>query len=70
MVANFEDSGHPVFRASSALDRGSLKKKGGKCTIHISADPSNAELFFRTFNSANQLSINGAIADWSDGVTQ
>ena len=70
MVANFEDSGHPVFRASSALDRGFLKKKGGKCTIHISADPSNAELLFRRINSANQLSIYGAIADWCDGVTQ
>ena len=27
MVADFKDSGHPVFRASSALDRRFLKKK-------------------------------------------
>ena len=29
LVSNFEVSGHPVFRASSALDRGFLRKKGG-----------------------------------------
>ena len=66
MVSNFEDSGHPVFRASSALDRGFLKKKGGQCTIHFSGDPSHAEILFRTINSANQLSIYRAIADWCD----
>ena len=27
-VANFEESGHPVFRASSALDLGFLEKVG------------------------------------------
>ena len=26
MVSNFEDSGHPVFRARRSLDRGFLKK--------------------------------------------
>ena len=66
MVADFKDSGHPVFRASSALDRRFLKKKGGQCTIHFSAEPSDADLLFRTIHSANQLSIYGAIADWCD----
>ena len=37
IVANFKDSGHPVFRASSSLDRGFLKKKGRRCTMHFSA---------------------------------
>ena len=33
------ESGHPVFRATSALDRGSLKsKKGGKLSIHFDSD--------------------------------
>ena len=32
------------FRTSCALDRGFLKKKGGRCTIHFSAVLSNAEL--------------------------
>ena len=30
MVANFSDSGHPIFRASSALERGELRSKGGR----------------------------------------
>ena len=47
-----------------------MKKKGGKCTIHFSADPSNEELLFRMINSACQLSIYGAIADWCDAWTQ
>ena len=70
MVANFKDSGHPVFRASSALDRGILKKKGARCTIHFSAELANAGLFLRTIHSANQLSINGAVANWWDELTQ
>ena len=63
-VANFEESGHPVFRASSALDLGF--QKGGRCTIHFSADPSNADFLFRAINPANQLSIHGAVADLCD----
>ena len=70
MVANVKDSRHPVFRASSPLDWGFLKKKSGRCTIHFSAEPSNAELLFHTIHSANQLSINGAVADWCDELTQ
>ena len=46
MVSSFEDSGHPVFRTSSALDLGFLKWKGGTSTIHFSGDHSNAGLFF------------------------
>ena len=35
MVANFSGSGHPMFRASSALERGELGSKGGgKKSIH------------------------------------
>ena len=49
MVGQFlEDSGHRVFRASSALDRGFLKEKVGKCTIRSSGDMSNAKLLFHT----------------------
>ena len=28
MMANFSESGHPIFRASSALQRGELRSKG------------------------------------------
>ena len=47
-VRNFEGSGNAVLRATSALDRGFLRKKSGRCTIRFSAEPSNAELSFRT----------------------
>ena len=70
MVDIFKESGHPIFRVSSALDRGFLNKKGGRCTIHFNAEPSNAELLFRTFRCANQLSIYGAIAEWCDELNQ
>ena len=68
--SNFEDSGHTVFRASSALDRGFLKKNRGKCAIHFSGDTSNAELSFRTIHPANQLSIYGAVVDWCEELAQ
>ena len=28
MMLNFAESGHPVFRATSAVERGELKSKG------------------------------------------
>ena len=52
MVGNFKESGHPVIRATGALKRGFLKRKGGRCTIHFNAESSNAELFI----SHNSLS--------------
>ena len=36
MMANFTGSSHPVFRASSAFERGELRsKEGGKKSIHL-----------------------------------
>ena len=46
MVDNSKDSGHPVIQATSACARGFLNYKGGRCTIHFSAEPSNAELLY------------------------
>ena len=51
MVAIFQDSGHPFFRASSALDRGFLKKKGR--TMYDSLQYGFFER--RAFISHNQL---------------
>ena len=35
MMLNFSESGHPIFRATSALERGGLKNKGkGMTSIH------------------------------------
>ena len=70
MAANFKDSGHPVFRAFQCVGLGILKRKGGRCTTHFSAEPSNVEILFSTIHFANQLSIYGAIADWCDELTQ
>ena len=64
MVERFIETGHPVFKGISALSRGILKRKGGRCTIHFNADSSNTELLFRTIHSANQLSIYGAVSSW------
>ena len=53
MLENFKDSGHPTFQGISALNRGVLEREGGRCTIHFTADSSNAELSFRTFHSVS-----------------
>ena len=55
---------HPLFRASSALERGELRSKvGSKKTIHFNGSEQNVELILRTVISANQLSIYGAVTD-------
>ena len=39
MMIKFRESGHPIFRATSPLSRGTLKSKGGgKLSIHFCAD--------------------------------
>ena len=61
----FQESRHPTFRATSAVDRGQLKSKGGggQLSIHFCANEPSIETIFRTIVSATQLSINGAVAD-------
>ena len=45
MMLNFAESGHPVIRASSALERGELKGKGkGVKTIHFDGSDESIEL--------------------------
>ena len=64
MMINFSDSGHPVFRGSSAFERGDLKSKGkGKLSIHVCCDDETAEVVLRAIISVNQLSVCGAVAD-------
>ena len=64
MMTKFSESGHPVFRSTSPLSRGTLKSKGdGKLTIHFCADEGTIETVFRTIISVNQLSIYGAVSD-------
>ena len=46
MMITFAESGHLVFRGSSPLSRGALKRTGGgKTTIHDNAEPQTAVLF-------------------------
>ena len=64
MMIKFGESGHPVFRATSPLSRGTLKSKGGgKLSIHFCADGGTIETVLRTMISVNQLSIYGAVSD-------
>ena len=64
MMLNFAKSGHPIFLATSALERGELRsKRKGKKSIHFNGREANIELILRTVISVNQLSIYGAVAD-------
>ena len=61
MKSNFSGSGHPIFRA---FERGELRsKEHGKKSIQFNGSDENIELLLRAVISANQLSVNGAIAD-------
>ena len=67
MMIKFRESGHPVFRATSPLSRGTLKSKGGgKLSFHFCADGDTIETVFRTIITVNQLSIYGAVSDLCD----
>ena len=62
-MTNFSESGHPIFRASSAFERGELRSKaGGKKSKHFNGCDENIELLLRTMISSNQLSVYGAVA--------
>ena len=64
MMINFAESGHPIFQATSPLERRELKSKGGgKKTIYYNGSEETVELILRTVISVNQLSIHGAVAD-------
>ena len=64
MMIKFGESGHPVFRATSPLSRGTLKSKGGgKLSTHFCPDDGTIETVFRTIIFVNQVSIYGAVSD-------
>ena len=54
----------------SALNRGVLKRKGGRCTIHFTAESPNVELLFRTIHSIHLLSMYGAVSSWCRDLAQ
>ena len=52
MMMEFSESGHPVFRATSPLSRGTFKSKGGgKLSIHFCVDQGTIETVCRTEQS-------------------
>ena len=64
MMLKFGESGHPVFRATSPLSRGTLKSRGGgKLSTLFCADGGTIETVFRTIIFVNQLSTYGAVSD-------
>ena len=64
MLQNFKDSGHPIFRCTSPLERGELRSKdSGKKSVHYNGSTQNIELLLQMVISVNQLSIYGAAAD-------
>ena len=69
MMLNFAESDHPIFRATSALERGEIRKRKEKKSIHFDGSGETIELILRTIISLNQLSIYGAIADLSTGLS-
>ena len=67
MMIRFGESGHPVFRATSPVSRGTQKSKGGgKLSIHFCAEGDTIETVFWTVISVNQHSLNGAVLDVCD----
>ena len=65
---NLKDS--EILRTISLLNRGFLKRKGGKSTVHFTAEIPNAELLFHSIHTANQLSIYGAVSNWCEEFAQ
>ena len=64
MLLNFVRSGHPIFRCTSALEKGQKRSKGwGKTTVHFTACEEKVQLLLKMVMSVNQLSLYGAIAD-------
>ena len=64
MLLNFAGSGRPIFRGTSALERGEFRSKGrGSTTIHFTARDDNVQLLLKMIISVNQLSLYGAVAD-------
>ena len=64
LLLEFAESGCPIFRTTTPLSRGQLKSKGhGKLSIHFATVQETIQTVFRTFVSANQLSLYGAVAE-------
>ena len=71
MILEFAETIHPMFRASSALEKRELRSKGGdKKTILFNGGEENVEPILRTIISPNHFSIYGAAADMCREVSK
>ena len=71
MMKNFSESGHLIFCASSALQRGELKSKGGgKKSINFNGSDENIWLLLRAVISANQVSVYGIVPDLCNELSE
>ena len=69
LMLEFAETTRPMFRASSALEKGELRSKGGsKKTIHFNGSEQNVELILRTAMSANQLSLRSSSRYMHGGI--
>ena len=56
MMLHFAESGHTIFRATRALERGELRSKvKGKKSVHFNGSDDTIDLILRTVISVNQL---------------
>ena len=70
MMANFSESGHPIFRASGAFERGELRSKGHDRSLHTATVAMKTSSCFSALISANQLRIYGAVADLRNELSE
>ena len=64
MMIKFSESCHPIFRATSSLERGELRSKAReKKSVHFNGAPETIELFLRTMITVNQLNVYGAVPE-------
>ena len=64
IMLNFAESGHSIFRATSALERVELRSNAKvKKSILFKGSEENIDLIWRTVISANHFSIYGAVTD-------
>ena len=63
MMLNLSETGHPVFRGTSALERGTLQSNGGENCLFTSVVFVKLLKSCSALISVNQLSVHGAAAD-------
>ena len=64
MFENFKESEHPILRGISALNRGVLKRKGGKCTIQFTAESSECRALISHGSLSKSAQFLRRVASW------